>query len=276
MSRPHTMFIQAQALPWAADALRFGRPGADFRLLSSDPTSGAATLLLRYPPGWRSPAGAVGAMEEFFVLHGALEVGARRYGFYDYGCLPAGYPRGEMHTPGGAVVLTMFAADPLAPGSCEPDLRKLVEHVDTTSRGLDGWIENPYTRYLPGTGVQRLREDPDTGEITILYSALPFRFMPMRWSHPQVQEMYVLAGDYAINDVGVMRPGAYAWWRPHRYHGPYGSRGGFMMLIRAVGGPLANLIEEQVIPVDFDAPYRPDLPPELAPYAREIVPPANF
>jgi hypothetical protein len=270
------MFIQSQALPWSPDASPFGRMGAAYRLLSRDSTSGAATLLMRYPPGWRADPGAIGATEELFVLDGALEIGTQRYGFYDYGCLPAGYPRGEMRSPGGAVVVTMFDAEPTSAARGEPDLRRLVVHVDTTSRGLDGWVQNPYTRYLPGTGVQRLREDPDTGEITILYCALPFRFMAKRWSHPQVQEMYVLAGDYAINDLGVMRPGAYGWWQPHRYHGPYGSRGGFMMLIRAVGGPLANLIEEDIVPVDFDAPYRPELPPELAVHAREIAVPANY
>ena len=40
---------------------------------------------------------------------------------------------------------------------------------------------------------------------------LPFRFMEKRWTHEHAMEMYMLAGEYSINDVGVLRPGAYAW-----------------------------------------------------------------
>ncbi len=277
MSREHTMFVQAQALPWTADAAPFGRARAQCRVLSQDAATGAATLLIRYPPGWQAPPASIAATEELFVLDGALQIGDERYGHYDYACLPAGLPRGAARSTDGAVVLTMFDATPHLSTSAQGfDARKHIPRLDTTSRGLEGWIQNPYTRYLPGTGVQTLREDPDTGEITILYSALPFRFMAKRWSHPQVQEMYVLAGEYAVNDVGVMRPGAYAWWEPHRYHGPYGSRTGFLMLIRAVGGPLANLIEPEPIAVDYGAPYRPVLPESLRAHAREMPSATNF
>lgn len=277
MSRAHTMFIQSQALPWMADAATFGRARADYRVLSQDAASGAATLLIRYPAGWHAPPGSLGAMEELFVLDGELQIGDECYGRYAYACLPAHLPRGASRTGGGAVVLTMFDAYP-APRATSGDFdeRKHVRRLDTTSRGLEGWIRNPHTRYLQGTGVQTLREDPDTGEITILYSALPFRFMEKRWSHAHVQEMYVLAGEYAINDVGVMRPGAYAWWEPHRYHGPYGSQTGFLMLIRSVGGPLVNLIEPDLIAVDYFAPYRPELPDSLRAFAREMPPVTNY
>ncbi len=277
MSRGHTMFIQAQALPWMADAAAFGRPLANYRVLSQDAATGAATLLIRYPPGWHAPPGLMGATEELFVLDGELQIGDERYGHYAYACLPPHLPRGAAHTRGGAVVLTMFDARPTwSTTSRDFDERKHVPRLDTTSRGLEGWIQNPHTRYLQGTGVQTLREDPDTGEITILYSALPFRFMEKRWSHSHVQEMYVLAGEYAVNDVGVMRPGAYAWWEPHRYHGPYGSRTGFLMLIRSVGGPLANLIEPEPIAVDYFAPYRPELPESLRAHAREVPAAINY
>ncbi len=82
-------------------------------------------------------------------------------------------------------------------------------------------------------------------------------------------EMYLLAGEYSINDVGVLRPGAYAWWDPAYLHGPYGSLTGFMMLVRSCGGPLINVIPDERVAVDFAAPYKPVLPPELAPCAGE-------
>ncbi len=72
---------------------------------------------------------------------------------------------GEPHTKESAA-----AADQLDP-------KLLVEHIDCSGKGLEGWTENPFTRYLIGTGVQPLRQDPYTGEISILYAAVPFRYM---------------------------------------------------------------------------------------------------
>ena len=268
MARQHTMFIPAQNIPWDRGVEGF-RKDTEAKLLSLDDGSGACTTIIRYPAGWRrSGPFHLSAHEELLVLEGALEINERRYGFNDYGNLPAGYTRSSMSAPDGAVVLTMFAQAPEEkPGAGEHDPKLLVEHIDVAGPGLEGWTENPYTRYLVGTGVRPLREDPYTGEISILYSALPYRFMAKRWTHPEVQEMFVLAGEYAINDVGVMSPGSYAWWREQEVHGPYGSRTGFMMFIRSDGGPLSNIIEEEIIDVDYHAPYRPVLPERLKPYA---------
>jgi len=262
------MFIPAQNLPWQT-GVQGVRADTDAKILSLDQTSGACTTIIRYPAGWSRPdAHHLTCHEEFFVLDGGLILNGRDYGFNAYANLPAGYVRNDMAAPGGATVLTMFSAKPEEqPGAAEWDPKLLVEYIDVAGPGLKGWTENPYTRYLMGTGVRPLREDPYTGEISILYSALPYRFMEKRWTHPVVQEMYVLAGEYAINDVGVMTPGSYAWWRENNMHGPYGSRTGFMMFIRTDGGPLSNIIEEEIIPVDYRAPYRPCLPEHLMPYA---------
>ena len=64
-------------------------------------------------------------------------------------------------------------------------------------------------------------------------------------THVSEVELDERTDTYVINDVGTMAPGAYAWWQGGEYHGPYGSRTGFMMFIRSVGGPLANLIEAE-------------------------------
>jgi hypothetical protein len=166
---------------------------------------------------------------------------------------------------------TPHEADGIAPEGVF-DEKLLVEQIDVAPDGLEGWTENPYTRYLMGTGVRPLREDPYTGEISILYAALPFRFMEKQWTHPTVQEMFVLSGEYAINDVGVMCPGSYAWWEPESLHGPYGSYTGFMMFIRTVGGKLANKFGKEGIAVDYDAPYKPVVESdELKPYAKPPV-----
>jgi hypothetical protein len=269
------MFIQSQVLPRDETSLADIRLGARTRVLSLDPEGGAMTALVEYPGGWEGKAQALTCHEEIFVLKGALAINGVRHSHHCYAHLPAGYERNSIAAPEGAIVLTMYSS---APRLCAPKMAAtiyrpelLAECIDTHAEGLEIWQRNPYTRYLQGTGVLPLREDPDTGEISILYAALPFRFMEKQWSHPNVQEMYVLSGSYAINDVGIMRPGAYGWWEPENFHGPYGSLDGFMMFIRSVRGPLDNVFGEEGIKVDYGAPYRPVLPNHMKPLAEEVI-----
>jgi hypothetical protein len=280
MTRPHTVFVQAQELPWTTGVYGSGRSDVEAKTLSFDESSGASTMILHYPAGWSRPAEHhVGVHEEILILEGSLEINGRTYGPYCYANLPKGYTRSSAASPQGAVVLTMFSGTPHASEgvATDPiDPKLLVERIDCAGKGLEGWTENPYTRYLIGTGVQPLREDPYTGEISILYSALPFRYMEKQWSHPTVQEMYLLSGEYVINDVGILKPGAYCWWRENLFHGPYGSHTGFMFFIRTDGGKLANLIKEEIIPVDYQAPHNPSLPEALHPYNAELPPRKNY
>ena len=276
MPRPHCMFIQAQDVPWEKGASE-GWQDIDIKVLSRDEGTGASTMIARYPPGWTRPVPrSVTCHVEMLVLEGELEINGLTYGPYSYAHLPAGYVRTSVSVGSeGAVALTMLYGNAEEIQGEPPeglyDEKLLVERIDVAPDGLEGWTENPYTRYLMGTGVRPLREDPYTGEISILYAALPFRFMEKQWTHPTVQEMFVLAGEYAINDVGVMCPGSYAWWEPGHFHGPYGSHTGFMMFIRTVGGKLANEFGQEGIPVDHDAPYKPIVPEILKPYAKPPV-----
>lgn len=268
------MFIQAQDQPWQSGILGSDAwTDLEIKTLSKDDETGACTTIIRYPHGWTCEGERhLTCHEEFLVLEGTMEVNGRLYGPYAYANLPKGYLRTSVSTPEGAVVLTMLSETPKEiagdPVDGFYDKKLLVEHIDPAQDGLEGWTENPYTRYLMGTGVRPLREDPYTGEISILYAALPFRFMEKQWTHPTVQEMFVLAGEYAINDVGVMCPGSYAWWEPNTFHGPYGSHTGFMMFIRTVGGKLANTFGQEGLAVDYDAPYKPVVPDHLRAYAK--------
>jgi hypothetical protein len=267
------MFVQAQDVPW-----RKGFPNGAFsdlevKVLSHDRDNGGCTCIVRYPPGWsRDGTRYLDCHEEILVLDGVLTINGEEYGHHCYANLPRGWTRHAMSSRHGATVLTCLSAAPHDHvGTAPPrvyDEKLLVPRIDISPEGLEGWTENPYTRYIKGTGVRPLRQDPYTGEITILYSALPFRYMAKRWTHPVVQEMFVLAGEYAINDVGVMCPGSYAWWRENVMHGPYGSVTGFMMFIKTYGGPLSNIIPPDPVPVDYDAPYRPVLPDELKSIAK--------
>ena len=270
MARPHCKFIQNQSLPWDNGILPATRTSLPTRLLSQDPDTGALTAIVQLPPGWHpTQPNCLDADEECLVLGGSLEINNKPFGPISYACLPADYKRHQVAGPDGATVLVMLSANAreYIPVTPDYDTRKLILNIDPAAEGLETWTENPYTRYLVGTGVRPLREDPDSGEISIFYSALPFRYMAKRWTHPVVQEMFVLVGEYAINDVGLMCPGAYAWWAPNEWHGPYGSLRGFMMFIRTHGGPLANNIAEEEIAVDYAPSYNPKLPESLAQYA---------
>lgn len=280
MTRPHTVFVQAQELPWSTGTYGQGRADVEVKTLSFDEDSGASSMILHYPAGWsRATPHHLDVHEEFLVLDGSIEINGHSYGPYCYANLPAGYVRSAAASAEGAVVLTMFSGEPHSidgSSATEMDAKLLVEFVDCAGKGLEGWTENPYTRYLMGTGVQPLRENPYTGEISILYASLPFRYMEKQWSHPTVQEMYLLAGEYVINDIGILRPGAYCWWRENLFHGPYGSQTGFMFFIRTDGGKLANIIKDEIIPVDYRAPHNPSLPEELHPYNAELPRVKNY
>jgi hypothetical protein len=273
MARPHCMFVQAQDVPWQKGfANGAARHDLDVKVLSLDDVTGACTTIVRYPPGWvRSTPHYLTCHEEILVLDGEISINAESFGRRCYANFPKGWQRHSVTSSTGAVVLTMLSAAPELHDGIAPsglyDEKLYVPRQDIMREGLETWTENPYTRYIKGTGVRPLRQDPYTGEISILYSALPFRYMSKRWTHPVVQEMFVLAGEYAINDVGLMCPGSYAWWRENELHGPYGSLTGFMMFIRTDGGPLSNHIPPEIVEVDYNAPYNPKVPDRLKPYA---------
>jgi hypothetical protein len=108
-----------------------------------------------------------------------------------------------------------------------------------------------------------LREDPETQEMTYMVATLPYKTEASPETHPVVQEFYVLAGEIAGN-VGVMQTGAYVWRPEDIPHGPYCNKTGALFLMRTLGGPLTT-VHLDPVPYSFDTPYRPVLPPELAP-----------
>ena len=71
MPRPRIEFVQSQFLPWQTAPVAAARPGAEARVLSRDPDTGALSLLVRYPAGWaREGEEWLPADEEFLVLQG--------------------------------------------------------------------------------------------------------------------------------------------------------------------------------------------------------------
>ena len=275
MARPHIMFIQAQCLPWQRGLYAPGRDDVEWKLLSIDEAGTDSTGIVRYPPGWRRDAvHYVTAHEEFLVLDGALRINDRVYEKHTYGFLPAGFPRASAGSTDGAVLLTMFydrpegrAGEPPA-GLC--DSRRLVEYVNPLLMDRDPGLVDP--QLSKGVAIKPLRQDPDTGEVSFLYCSPPHRVPPgmkkPQWTHPMVEELYCLYGEYVWGDCGRMGPGGYSWWREDVYHGPAGTDTGYNLFVRTVNGPLVNTFDTLPKPFTWDPEYRPILPPELAQYAK--------
>lgn len=267
MPRPQTEFIQSQSLPWTPD--RFGLGDAvETKVLSEDEATGGASLLVRYPAGWRAPAGARSADEEFLVLDGGLTVGDASFGPFGYAHWPAGYDAGRRMCESGATVLTFLSArlDGTAPASFDP--ARLVERLDALQVTYTG---NFHAEFPPGAGRKVLFTDPDTQATSWILGTLPLRWAERAEVHEHVEEMYLLAGE-SHGDRGVMRPGAYFWRPGHIPHGPYGTLTGNLYFFRTQEGPLITRYVEPQTPFHWDPAYRPALPDSHAQIA-DATPP---
>jgi hypothetical protein len=266
MARPWIEFVQSQALPWQPDDLGGLRPGLEVKRLSMDADTGACSLLLRYPAGWKAPAQMLSVDEEVLVLDGALEVGGARFTAKHYGHWPAGYAPGDMASPEGATVLAFFSATPkIAPQPTGYDETRLVRHIDAFSVPYTG---NFHPEFPPGAGRKMLFKDPVTGDQSWILGTLPMRWAERAEVHPVVEEMYLLSGEVHGNR-GVMRPGAYFWRPPDLPHGPYGTLTGNLYFFRTKGGGLSTTYQDAEKPFQWWPAYDPVLPESLAAAAKE-------
>lgn len=116
MTRPHIDFLQDDALPVEQAGYDYLGPGVKTRVLSRDAASGAASLILDYPPGFLTQRPfALSATQELFVISGELEINGTSGRAHAYAHLPAGFERVSMRSDGGAKVLAFFRKHPKRP-----------------------------------------------------------------------------------------------------------------------------------------------------------------
>lgn len=263
MTRPHLEFIHEQVLPWSEGLYGGSRSGISVRTLSLDDETGASSLVVRYPPGWKAHESEhLLTDEEFFVLAGSLEVNEVAYDQLAYGFFPAGHVRRTASSPNGALVLTFFEGEPRSvpgpPATSVPGGR-LIERI----RALDGdWGGNFHPLFPPGAGRKWLRREPEDGETWIL-GTMPLRSGRRPEKHPVVEEMFLLAGEL-VGPLGVMHAGAYFWRPPEIWHGPFGTKTGNLTFFRTRGGPLSTVFMESERDFDWSPQHRPVLTNELA------------
>lgn len=260
MARPWIEFVQSQRIPWLPGTLESLRPGTYVRQLSVDDETGACSLLVRYPSGFRADAGALGVDDEFIVLEGELSIGARRFGEMNYAHLPAGFATDAWTSRNGAVVLEFFSGTPVrAKSGVAYDEKRLVAHLDAFAVPYTG---NFHPEFPPGAGRKMLYQDPETRDTTWLLGTLALRWAERSEVHPTVEEMYLLGGEVHGNR-GIMRPGAYFWRPPSVPHGPYGTQTGNLYFFRTKGGVLSTNYVEPERPFRWWPEYDVILPPEL-------------
>ena len=269
-------------IPWESGLYGGARNDVESKQLSLDDNDGSSTQIVRYPAGWSRPEPErLLAHEEFLVLDGAIEINGRSYPRHSYAFLPAGFLRQQARSASGAVLLTMFYGEPRAVAGragAEHDERLLIPYVNPLEMDWDPGLVDP--QLAKGVAIKPLRTDPDTGEVSFLYCSPPHRvpagMMKPQWTHPMVEELYVLEGEYTWADLGVMRKGGYAWWRENVYHGPSGTETGYNLFVRTIGGPLVNEFATEKKPHTWTPEHRPVLPPELAPYGQELPRRPNY
>jgi len=279
MARPHICFLQSQSLPWREHSW-LGKDDVKAKFLSVDDDSGAYTAVFELPAGYQHNGSfAFSADFEILVLAGRVSLDAIELGLQDYALIPAGVAINRVSSS-GATLLAMPLGSAALAGPTKSS-RPIVYHHTFSMPWLTGMEGSVTGKPLGGTiSTKKLRNDPATGGQTFLYGALaqhpPPKVMPGRFTHPMVEEIFVLAGEFTFGDTGRMGPGGYVWWRENKQHGPVGSEAGYHMLIRVHGGHLKNEFSKQPAPFRYDADYAPQLPEELREIAKPYPRPARW
>jgi hypothetical protein len=284
LERGHIEFIQSQQLAWSHIGGGLARPNVEYKMLSRNPKDGACSILMRYPPNWsQSGDEHIQADEEFYVLHGSLEMDNVVYQEDSYAFLPAGWTRHQMRSKHGCVIIAFYNREPTlvkSSGNGSAELsNRAVKQLDVAAMPWDMTLNDPNLKHL-GISRKNLRTDPETGERTflslILPQATPKSGKGPQEKHPVVEEAYVISGSLT-GPHGTMYPGAYFWRPPQIPHGPFGSRWGGVSLMRFVGGKHVNIWTKEEASFSYDTPYNPILPDNLKSYKdKPWVPSAEY
>jgi hypothetical protein len=275
MTRPHIEFYQTQNQPWVRDT-RF--PDCEVKVLSLDNETGAYTALQCYPGNLRVDGNhPLCANEEFFVLSGLFHLNGIEYAPGCYGFIPATQDRTDLLALEETVLLRFFDYAP-EPFEGQVDAierangRPAIPILDTYRMQWDTKLHDVKLAHL-GLGRKNLRIDPISGQRTFLFKTSP-QTHPANWrnpqeSHPTPEECYFLAGDLT-GDRGTMQEGAYFWRPPGIPHGPYGSIGGSLSLIRFIEGKHVNIWADDDKVFSYRQAYEPALPDSHMGYAGEM------
>lgn len=212
-----------------------GLQTTDYKQLSFDDKTGARTLLVELPPGWKLPSGYHSSDLEMMVVEGIVNMGDKPMGRYSYAYYPAGYAH-SLSTEKGATVLQFWAGAP-------DYVRSATSRAGTkTASAIDGVLYNDIPTTVPGAlpkfrdepfmenspiHVKLLRHDADSGQMTWVMSvpggppAMSGEgHLPLWASSAGWMEGFLIAGDMTMGEclpqgqvVGRYDPNGY-FFRP--------------------------------------------------------------
>ncbi len=219
-------FINQQDLPWEEFRVKGVASGLISKTLSHDPKTGAVSLLLYYPPGWRSRADSNyhSGDEEIFVLEGDLTIGGRTLTDRCYSFIPAGMTHGPISSRNGCLALTFFDQEPdvIASKESKPGSRidRAIEYKNYFDEPWALGATRAKSKAPPPLLVKVLRRDEQTGARTWIAGVLSGHPNYTWETHPTWEEGYLIEGEYHLAEclngkskAGVYRPGSY-FFRP--------------------------------------------------------------
>jgi hypothetical protein len=219
-------FISQQDLSWEEFRVKGVASGLKAKTLSRDPKTGAVSLLLSYPPGWRSRADSNyhSGDEEIFVLEGDLTIGERTLTDRCYSFIPAGMTHGPISSRNGCLALTFFNREPDVTASKESRPGSKIDRaIEYKSYYDEPWAlgsTRAKSKNPPPLLVKVLRHDEQTGERTWIAGVLSGHPDYTWETHPTWEEGYLLEGEYRLAEcldgkskAGVYTPGSY-FFRP--------------------------------------------------------------
>lgn len=230
-------YLHERELSWRPFEVKGWPAGLTAKLLSRDSTTGAVSLIVKYPAGWRQPArGYHTAPMEFFVQQGELKIGQRTYGERTYSYVPAGFTREPLVAVKETTALQFYEATPefIAANESRPDTKR-DEFVEYKNYYEEPWISAVELGYskIPGIFMKVFRYEPKTGAMTWIAGSIAGR-PPRKYEvHQGVEECYCLEGEFTLAEclptgikVGPLTQGSYFYRPPKiRHVGPLsGSR----------------------------------------------------
>lgn len=115
MARPALEFFDTGKIPWEPHVVGGKRMDPlQQKILSYDEETGAVTLMVKYPKGFRHPSLTYHTVvEELYILKGRIRMEGKEYseGYYAY--RPPGMIHGEMEVLEQDTVLLMMLSGPL-------------------------------------------------------------------------------------------------------------------------------------------------------------------
>lgn len=233
-------FVQPDRLYWRPLVLP-GLQTIDFKQLSFDEKTGARTLLVKLPPGWKQPSGYHSSDLEMLVVEGGISIGGKPMGRYSYAYFPSGYAH-DYGTEEGATVLQFWSGAPDYVKSARSRRGARVDEAiaglrysDVAVKGpasLPKFRDEPVMENSP-LHVRLLRLDAATGQKTWIVTA-PGGYpvmsgegdLPLWSSSASWQEGFLLAGDMTTAEclpqgqvAGAYAPQGYFFRPANTRHG---------------------------------------------------------